>query len=212
MQLLSVNVGQAQPVAAKNGQTGIFKRPTTQPVQVNRLGLVGDHIQDTKHHGGPEQAVYVFTQPDYEYWSTLLGTDLAAGTFGENLLISELESAGLAIGTQLRVGAVLLEITSARIPCATLAARMDDPQFVKKFREVRRPGFYARVLEEGAVSVGGNVTLERMMPQDTPSVLDAFEFFYTKAPTHQQITRLLNAPIHHKLRADIESRLAKLPA
>lgn len=210
MQLLSVNIGQPEAVAAKDGQTGIFKRPAAQPVQVGRLGLAGDHIQDTKNHGGPDQAVYVFTQPDYDHWSALLGTELAAGTFGENLLISGLESAPLPIGTRLQVGAALLEITSARIPCATLAARMNDPQFVKTFRRVRRPGFYARVLEEGAVSAGDAVTLERPLSDDAPSVLDAFEFFYTKAPTREQIERLLSAPIHHKMRSELETRLARL--
>ncbi|AZI41472.1 MOSC domain-containing protein [Deinococcus psychrotolerans] len=210
MQLLSVNIGQPEPIAAKDGQSGIFKRPTAQPVHIGRLGLAGDHIQDTKHHGGPDQAVYVYTQPDYEHWAALLGTELAAGTFGENLLISELESASLPIGTQLRVGAALLEITSARIPCGTLAARMDDPKFVKTFRRVRRPGFYARVLEEGAVSAGDAVTLERQLAGDAPSVLDTFEFFYAKAPTRPQMERLLSAPIHHKMRSELETLLAKL--
>ena len=120
MQLLSVNVGQRQPIAAKDGSSGIFKRPVGQPVQVGRLGLVGDHIQDTKNHGGPDQAVYVYTQPDYDHWAALLNQALAPGSFGENLLISELESAPVPIGTQLRVGEAVLEVTSARLPCATL--------------------------------------------------------------------------------------------
>lgn len=210
MQLLSVNVGQSEPINSKSGQSGIFKRPTAQPVQIGHLGLAGDHIQDTRNHGGPDQAVYLYTQPDYDHFSALLGTDLAPGTFGENLLISELESASMPIGTRLRVGTALLEITSARIPCDTLAARMNDPQFVKTFRRQRRPGFYTRVLEEGAVSAGDTVTLERELPDDAPSVLDAFEFFYTKVPTRDQMERLLSAPVHHKMRSELETRLAKL--
>ena len=209
MQLLSVNVGKARAIKAKSGSSGIFKSPVQDAVQIGHLGLNGDHIQDTKHHGGPDQAVYVFTQPDYDYWSSLLGQHLEPGTFGENLLISELESAPLPLGSQLRVGPVLLEVTAARIPCETLAARMNDPQFVKRFRQERRPGFYARVLEEGQVQSGDAVTLEGQMPPDAPTVLDAFELYYTKSPSRAQVEHLLSAPIHHKMRSELEGKLAK---
>ncbi|WP_161882882.1 MOSC domain-containing protein [Deinococcus alpinitundrae] len=209
MQLLSVNIGQRQPIAAKSGQSGIFKQPVSQPVLIGTLGPSGDHIQDTRNHGGPDQAVYVFTQPDYDAWSAFLGQPLEPGIFGENLLISGLESAPTPIGTRLRVGGALLEVTAARIPCDTLAARMNDPQFVKTFRRQRRPGFYTRVLEEGEVGAGDAVTLEGQLPPGTPTVLDAFEFFYTKSPTREQMQHLLGAPIHHKLRAELEERLRR---
>ncbi len=208
MQLLSVNIGQPHPIEAKDGQSGIFKRPVTHAVRVGKLGPAGDHIQDTKNHGGPEQAVYVFTQPDYDHWSARLGRALEPGIFGENLLISELESAAVAIGTRLSIGEVLLEVTSARIPCATLAARMDDPQFVKTFRRERRPGFYARVLREGEVRAGDAVILEYQPPAHTPTVLDTFEFFYTKAPGREQMEHLLSAPVSLKLREWIVAELA----
>ena len=207
MQLLSVNIGQQQPIAAKSGQSGIFKHPAEQAVQIGSLGLAGDHIQDIKNHGGLDQAVYLFTQPDYDHWSALLGQSLAPGTFGENLLVSGLESAKVPLGTRLRVGEVLLEVTSARIPCDTLAARMNDPKFVKRFREQRRPGFYARVLEEGAVRAGDRVTIESQPGQNAPTVLDAFEFFYAKSPSREEMEKLLTAPIHHKLRSEIQQRL-----
>ncbi|WP_425147306.1 MOSC domain-containing protein [Deinococcus sp.] len=209
MQVLSVNVGTAQPIQAKSGQSGIFKQPARGPVWVSTLGLSGDQIVDTPNHGGPEQAVYVFTQPDYDQWSERLGQTLAAGTFGENLLISDLESASLAIGERLRMGGVLLEITSARIPCVTLAARMNDPEFVKTFRQVRRPGFYARVLQEGNLEAGQSVQLEGQRPADGASVLDSFEYFYTKVPSRELIQRLLGAPIHEKMRRELEEKLGQ---
>ena len=209
MQLLSVNVGESRAIGAKSGSSGIFKTPVQHAVEVGRLGLAGDHIQDTKHHGGPDQAVYVFTQPDYDYWSSLLNRPLEPGIFGENLLISELESASVPLGRRLRIGGVLLEVTAARIPCETLSARMNDPQFVKRFRQERRPGFYARVLEEGQVQSGDVVTLEGQMPPDAPTVLDAFEFYYTKSPSRAQVEHLLSAPIHHKMRSELEGKLAK---
>ncbi|WP_424952279.1 MOSC domain-containing protein [Deinococcus sp.] len=206
MNVLSVNIGTAEPIQAKSGRSGIFKRPASGPVRVGTLGLVGDHIVDTESHGGPEQAIYVFTQPDYDHWSERLGQTLATGTFGENLLISDLESASLAIGERLRIGSVLLEITSARIPCVTLAVRMNDPEFVKTFRQVRRPGFYARVLEEGEVAAGQPFQLEGRLPVGGASVLDSFEYFYAKTPPSALLQRLLDAPIHEKLRSELTEK------
>jgi len=209
MRLLSVNTGVPRSINAKSGQTGIFKTPVSSPVRIGTLGLSGDHILDTENHGGIDQAVYVFTQPDYDHWSQLLGQVLAPGTFGENLLVSDLESAPLNIGERLHVGNVVLEITSARIPCVTLATRMNDPQFVRTFREVRRPGFYARVISEGEVQVGQAVTLEGQRPLDGPSVLDTFEYFYTKFHSRSEIERLLSAPLHHQMRDQLQAELTK---
>jgi len=157
--LVSVNVGKAQPIrnAKPSGKTGIFKVPTADPVEITPLGLHGDEIVDTENHGGTEQAVYVFTMPDYAWWSSSVGRPLVAGTFGENLTLSELESASLNIGDRFRIGRTLLEITSPRVPCVTIAARMNDPQFVRKFRDGERPGVYCRVIETGFVQVGNSV-------------------------------------------------------
>ncbi|MBX3062284.1 MAG: MOSC domain-containing protein [Anaerolineae bacterium] len=206
MQLLSVNVGVERTI--KNGKktetSGIFKIPTSDPVQINRLGLAHDVIIDTKHHGGVDQAVYVFGQPDYEWWSAQLGVALEAGIFGENLTISDLESATMRIGDRLHIGSdVILEVTSPRIPCATLAARMGDPQFVKRFKEAERPGVYCRVISEGKVSAGDSVTLKPYpRPQQTITVLEFFRIAYQREISGEQMRRLLAAPI------DIRSRTA----
>ncbi|MFB9995125.1 MOSC domain-containing protein [Deinococcus oregonensis] len=180
MHLLSVNVGRARQIAAKSGWTGIYKEPVSGPVHVQLCGLDGDQILDREHHGGPEQAVYVYTQPDYAFWTGQLGADLLPGTFGENLLFSELESSAVLIGQRFRVGTVVLEVTWPRVPCVTLAARMGDPAFVRKFREARRPGFYARVLQEGALQQGDEVTVEDAPQADGRTVVSLYDAFFEK--------------------------------
>ena len=107
MHLLSINIGSARTIGNANvsGQTGIYKLPVAGPVQVTADGLADDAIVDTRNHGGPDQAVYVYGGADYAWWSAELGRELAPGTFGENLTISDLESAPLAIGDRLHVGA-----------------------------------------------------------------------------------------------------------
>ena len=57
--LLSVKVGRPEKIEAKAGLSGIFKRPVNGPVAIGPLGLDGDAVLDRKHHGGPDQAVYI---------------------------------------------------------------------------------------------------------------------------------------------------------
>ena len=142
MHILSINIGSARTIGNANvsGQTGIYKLPVAGPVQVTADGLADDAIVDTKNHGGPDQAVYVYGGADYAWWAAELGRELAPGTFGENLTICDLESAALAIGDRLHIGGVILEVTAPRIPCWKLAQRMGDPGFVKRFRAAERPG------------------------------------------------------------------------
>jgi MOSC domain-containing protein YiiM len=215
MKLSSLNLGTGQiiTVGERNIRTGIHKQPTSEPVQIGRLGLAGDEVSDEINHGGPDQAVYVYGLPDYDYWNEQLGTALEPATFGENLTISGLESANLRIGDRLRVGpmgtGVLLEVAASRIPCHVLAARMNDLGFVKKFRIAQRPGAYCRVIEMGEVTVGDAVTLEPHLGE-TVSLLEDFNLYYNANPARADLERALNAPIAIRTRAELSQKLAKL--
>jgi MOSC domain-containing protein YiiM len=213
MQLLSVNVGQAKLLTMAKGprRTGIFKVPTSGPVEVTPEGLAGDVICDGKHHGGLDQALYVYGGPDYEWWSRALGYDLTPGTFGENLTIAGLESAGLNVGDTLYFAGVVAEVTAPRIPCSTLAVRMGDPAFAKQFQAAERPGVYCRVIRTGPVQAGELVTISPYRGE-TVSVLEYFRCYYDHQPSGPRLRRLLAAPIDARGRADLEKQLARLPA
>jgi MOSC domain-containing protein YiiM len=211
MQLISVNIGEERILARKNRleRTGIYKVPTRGPLRVTRLGLEKDVIVSKKHHGGPDQAIYVYGMPDYAWWSQELGRELAPGTFGDNLTISDLESASFNIGDMLHVGEVVLQITAPRIPCGTFAARMEDPHWVKKFRDAGRPGLYCRVLMEGLVQAGDPATVESYTGE-TISVLEMYREFYVKNKSRESLLRHLQAPIAIRARKDIESEMRSL--
>ncbi len=212
MQLLSVNVGKEHAIrnGKPSGKTGIYKMSVTTPVEVTHLGLAGDMIMDTENHGGEDQAVYVFGSTDYEWWSGELGRELAPGTFGENLTINDLESAALNIGDRLQVGAVLLEVSSPRIPCVTLAVRMDDPQFVKRFRKAERPGLYCRVIETGFVQAGDAVSLQPYTGEPVVTAIELFCGFYDKDVTEDDFRRWLSAPVAIRNRREYEAQLEAL--
>jgi len=213
MRLVSVNVGAERPIAnAKpSGKTGIFKEPVDGAVGVTKLGLHGDTISDTENHGGVDQAVYVFGTPDYEWWSGELGRELAPGTFGENLTVTELRSAEALVGDRLHVGSVVLEVTAPRIPCVTLAARMGDRLFLKRFRRAERPGLYCRVLREGEVRAGDGVTYERYAGE-TISALEMFRDFFDPDESEEMVRRHLAAPIAIRDRVERERQLAEMTA
>lgn len=194
-------------VGSRTELTGIHKRPVTSAT-VGLLGLEGDAVVSEKHHGGPDQAVYVYTLPDYELWQKA-GFNIKPGIFGENLTLSHLRSAELAIGDRLIFKEVVLEVTSPRIPCATLASRMADDHFVPKFVTMEAPGFYCRVLREGQVSVLEEFDYE---PRggELVTVLELFRNYYEKAPSRENLQRYLASPLAIRARKENEKRLAKM--
>lgn len=223
MQLLSVNVGSAQPVNNKTGITGIYKLPV-QTAVITSDGLEGDAVCDTKNHGGIDQAVYIYGSEDYAWWKTELGkalkTALVPGVFGENLTLSDLESANYSVGDRFYIGSgtgdqVVLEVTAPRIPCGTFALRMGDPTFVKRFRRAERPGLYCRVIQPGRVRVGDRVAVARYVNYnggETITILEMFRDFYSPKLDEATLRRHLAAPIAIRDRESRSAELAQLTA
>ena len=211
MNLISINLGRERILQRKDRfeRTGIFKSPADGPVQVTKLGLEGDVIVSKKHHGGPDQAIYVYGAADYEWWSGQLGNKISPGTFGENLTISELESSQFNIGDYLQIDDVRLQVSAPRIPCGTFAARMDDRQWVKRFRHAQRPGLYCRVIKEGFVEAGDIVSIERYSGK-TISILEMFRDYYDMSKSEETLRRHLRVPIAIRARRELENELQKL--
>ncbi|GGI70409.1 MOSC domain-containing protein [Deinococcus wulumuqiensis] len=210
MKIISVNVG--QPTALQVGErtvvTGIRKHPVPGRVRVDEQGLEGDRIMNRRYHGGPDQAVYVYTREDYDAWEERLGRTLEPGAFGENVLISGAESAEVRIGERFTLGEVVLEATAPRIPCGTLGARMEDAGFVKRFVQVRRPGFYARVLTPGEIGKGDPVT-RIPAPDGAPSIGELFDADFAKDRDPAALRAWLAFPLGQRQRKDVEKWLAK---
>ncbi len=157
--LVSVNTGVLERLTpSSTSRTGIRKTPLGGPVLCDAQGLVGDAIGNHKHHGGPDQAVYLYSAADYAWWSETLGRPCTPGLFGENLTISDWWDTPRA-GDRVQFGEVILELTAPRIPCSTLAAHMGDPRFVDRFAKAARPGAYARVIQPGVLESGMHGTV-----------------------------------------------------
>ena len=209
MNVVSVNAGRAElmKIGARTISTGIRKAPVERG-HVGTLGLVGDVVADVENHGGPDQAIYVYSSEDYLWWAEELGGLPAPGTFGENLTLSSFGPEVVRIGERYRVGEALLEVTAPRIPCATFATRMGEPDWVKRFADARRPGLYVRVLEPGAVAAGDAV--DRLGGgTGQPSVVDLMDVWYDPEPDPELLERLLESPLAERARPNVERKLAR---
>ena len=145
-----------------SGVTAIDKRAVKGPVNLRKFGVFGDVQADSEHHGGPDQAIYAYSQEDADYWSAELGRPIEPGLFGENLRTQGVETTHAVIGTRWRIGKALLEVTSPRVPCATFGERMGEPQWVKRFTQAGRVGTYLRVVEHGKAQAGDAVVVEHV--------------------------------------------------
>jgi len=211
MKLMSVNIGKEETLArpGKTEQTGIFKQPVSGPVQVTSLGIPGDFIGDKTNHGGPDQAIYIYGWADYEWWADYLEQEMQPGLFGENLTIEGLECAAFNIGDRLHIGEAVLEVTAPRIPCGTLAGRMNIPPFAKQFRLAERPGLYCRIIRAGTLQAGDPVSLEKYAGE-TVSLIETMRDYYEPDLNEASIRRFLAAPISIRLRKKKEEQLAQL--
>lgn len=207
MKLVSINIGRKEtldsPLYTK--PTGILKRPVAR-AGIHALGVAGDYVDDQKHHGGPDQAVYIYTIEDYDFWRAELQDTLEPGKFGENLTVSGVSSTDLQAGDHFVFGAVTLEVTAPRIPCNTLAAVMEDANFIKRFRAGGRPGAYCRVVTPGEVVQGEPVTLERRGTGLTLGALMAL-WFEGKKLDRKSLETALSAPVAVRMRAELQKRL-----
>ncbi len=162
-QVVSVNVGMPRDAAwAGIGRTGMDKQPVPGRVPVDRLGLAGDQVGDTVHHGGPDQAVYAFAREDLDWWEGELGRPLRDGQFAENLTTRGLDLNEALVGERWEVGSAVLEIAMVRIPCNDFKSWQrlngyDDRAWVRRFTERGRPGAYLRVVRDGDLGVGDDI-------------------------------------------------------
>ncbi len=179
--VVSVNVGCgiAASWAGALKRTAIDKRPVAAAVQVGVLGLAGDEQADKVHHGGPDQAVYAYAREDLDWWTDRLGRELRGGMFGENVTTDGLDVTGAVIGETWQFGDAVVQVTSPRVPCAVFRNWMDEPGWVREFREAGRPGAYLRVRQPGMLRAGDPIEL-LTRPADSVTVAEALEALYQR--------------------------------
>ena len=164
-QVISVNVGKVREASwAGIGRTAMDKQPVQKVVPVTRLGLEGDQVGDTKFHGGPDQAVYAFAREDLDWWEGELGREIRDGQFAENLTTRGIDVNESEVGERWLIGTALFEVAMVRIPCNDFKnwqqlSGYDHRAWVKRFTQRARPGAYLRVIRDGELQAGDDLTV-----------------------------------------------------
>lgn len=165
--LLSLNVGKPKDVSwsGRTVHTGIWKAPVEGPRMVRRLNIDGDGQGDLQGHGGEMRAVLVYQADSYAYWRRHFGRDdLEFGHFGENFTVDGLSDDEVCIGDRYRIGDAEFEVTQPRVTCYRVGMRLGEPSMPSLLVSHHRPGFYLRVITEGEVRAGDEITRVRTGP------------------------------------------------
>lgn len=173
-------------------RSAIHKERVSHPLRLSVTGLEGDTVGDTVHHGGPEQAVLAYAESHYADWKTEGFTD-ARGAFGENLLLEGLTDQEACIGDRFALGETELQISCARVPCATLAKRHGRKDVVDRVFETGRGGWYFRVLKEGLITPGDELIL-LSRPNPGWTVMRALQARWRKAADPDEARALAALP------------------
>tara|TARA_B110001452_G_scaffold263969_1_gene266219 strand:+ start:729 stop:1190 length:462 start_codon:yes stop_codon:yes gene_type:complete len=139
---------------------GGVPKPSVNTLHIVESGCVGDKQNDTKHHGGPNRAVCMFSE---EVLQELQQEHhpIYPGSVGENILLKGIPWGDLKIGSQLNFSEVILEITSDAPPCQTIKDSFLNETFKRiSFKlHPQSTRWYAKVIRSGVVVAGEKVTL-----------------------------------------------------
>ncbi len=194
--LVSINVGLPREVAwrGRKVHTAIWKEPVQARIAVRRLNLEGDGQGDLAGHGGENRAVMVYQIDAYRYWEAHLGrNDFSFGQFGENFTVVGLPDDQVCIGDRYRIGSALFEVTQPRVTCYRLGIRMEEPAMAALLVSHHRPGFYFRVLDEGEVGAGDEITKVADGPERI-SVASVDGLLYLPNPSRDLLERSVRVP------------------
>jgi len=178
MQIIATNIGKPMPIFrnGKNIETGIYKTPVSEGIYLETLGVKGDHVMDTKVHGGTEKACYLYSADHYPFWKEKFSDmNWAWGMFGENLTVTGMDDSQIYIGDIFEIGDAIVQVSEPRRPCSTLGIKFGTQQIVKLFNDLLIPGTYVRVLQEGKIKKGNILT--HIEKKSNISVAEIFSLF-----------------------------------
>lgn len=129
---------------------GTVKHPVPEIQLKIDHGIVGD-----AHAGNWHRQVSLLADESVELMRQRF-PDIPTGAFAENILTRGIALSTLPVGTKLRVGQVLLQVTQIGKEChADCAIRRQVGDCV-----MPREGIFTRVLEEGCIRPGDEIAIE----------------------------------------------------
>jgi TatD DNase family protein len=134
-----------------SAEKGTVKRNVGQAELVENHGLKGD-----AHAGSWHRQVSLLSLQKIDAFRDK-GAEVIDGDFGENLVVDGIDFSSLPVGTLLRCGEALLEMTQIGKECHSHCAifkRMGDCI-------MPREGVFAKVLHGGSIKTGDTILVEK---------------------------------------------------
>lgn len=179
--IVSVQIGKVKSYGNKDSkeflekywESASFKEVADGKIFVGKTGLEGDEVADKIHHGGVEKAVFANSYENYGEWARFLGLEsIPFGALGENLTISGLHESSVCLGDVHKIGSALLQVSQPRKPCWKIAKMWSNKKFTDEIYTTGLTGWYYRVVEEGFVEAGDEVSVVSQ-DESKVSILDA---------------------------------------
>jgi ferredoxin-NADP reductase/MOSC domain-containing protein YiiM len=210
-----VNVGLPRDVDwhGRVVRTAVWKQPAETQLMARRLNIDGDGQGDLAGHGGEQRAVFVYQIESYAYWQRELSRDdFSYGQFGENFTVRGLADDEVCVGDQYQIGEALFEVSQPRVTCYRVGIRMNDPRIPALLVSRHRPGFYFRVLREGAVRAGDEIVKVAAGPE-AMTIAEVDALLYLPGHSRERLERALTIPaLSPGWKASFRSMLSQPPA
>ena len=132
---------------------GTFKHPVEQAELRVDFGIVGD-----AHAGNWHRQISLLAQESIDKMTALGLSDLVPGKFAENITTEGIELFTLPVGTRLKLGECLVEVTQIGKECH------QHCEIYKKVGQCIMPheGIFVKVLKPGVLSVGDTILVETL--------------------------------------------------
>ncbi|HWS28504.1 MAG TPA: MOSC domain-containing protein [Clostridia bacterium] len=129
---------------------GTFKQPVEKAQLKIDHGIVGD-----AHAGNWHRQISLLAQESIDKMTAMGGTDLMPGKFAENVTTEGIELYTLPVGTKLRLGSAVVEVTQIGKECH------QHCEIYKKIGNcvMPREGIFVKVLEEGEIRAGDTIEI-----------------------------------------------------
>lgn len=171
-------------------RSALNKTLFTGKMWLSKTGFSEDE-QEYKGHGGPNKAICLYSEKNYDLWKDDV-TDLPEyAMFGENLTVKDLDEKDLHFGDQFQLGEAIIEVSEIREPCWKIQEKYKIPNLIKRMSSSCKTGCYFRVVKEGFVYDSSHLQLIKFGEHD--SLLSVFELNDIYYNDNKNVVRLAYA-------------------
>lgn len=150
------------PFGPKGAPSSIAKQPVDS-LTVYFDGTDEDEQGNKKLHGGVEKVLHQYSLASYSLFQQHFpdgAAQFVPGSIGENISIEGMDDTNVRIGDVYRMGEVVLQVGSPRVPCNKISHRFGIDGLDRFVNQHSITGWYYRVLHTGEIKVGDSVELE----------------------------------------------------